>query len=59
MKNNNLAQQSEERELRVVKKDFTFVVGLNLMLLALMVALYFWNRSTGQLEHWFSQLIKF
>jgi hypothetical protein len=56
---NNISIQSDEREHRLVRKDFFFVIALNIFLLGLMVASYFYNRSTGQLDTWFSQLIKF
>jgi hypothetical protein len=59
MKNNDLAQQSEARENRLVRKDFIYVVFLNLVLFALMIGLFFWNRSTGELDRIFSQIIKF
>jgi hypothetical protein len=59
MKNKNNQFHTDALDMRLVKKDFTFVVILNLVLLAAMFALYFWNRSTGALDHFFSGIIKF
>jgi hypothetical protein len=59
MKNNTSVQQVDARENRLVRKDFLHVVVLNTILFAGMLALYFWNRSTGELDRIFSSLINF
>lgn len=59
MKNKNLATYNEEYEMKLVRRDLVYVVTLNLILFASMIGLYFWNRSTGGLDHLFDKLIKF
>jgi hypothetical protein len=59
MKNKMTSAMTDEREARLVRKDFTRVVVLNLLLMGLMIGAYFWDRSTGQLDKIFSDLIKF
>jgi hypothetical protein len=59
MKNRNTTVEFDERENRLVRKDFTRVVVLNALLFGLLLALYFWNRSTGQLDNIFNSLIQF
>lgn len=59
MKNKNLSIQDDSHENAVVRRDFIFVITLNLILLAAMLGLYFWNRSTGALDELFRNLINF
>ncbi|MBX4187549.1 MAG: hypothetical protein KW793_00215 [Candidatus Doudnabacteria bacterium] len=59
MKNRNTSVNVDERENRLVKKDFIYVVTLNLILFGLMIGLYFWNHSSGQLDRIFANLIHF
>jgi hypothetical protein len=59
MKNKNISVTNDVQETKVIRHDFIFVVCLNLVLFAAMIGLYFWNRSTGQLDHFFSSIIKF
>ncbi len=60
MKNKNqFAAHQDIHENAVVRHDFVFVVILNTLLFGLMIALYFWNRSSGALEDLFTKLIQF
>lgn len=59
MKNKNMPQYDEEHEMKLVRKDFVFVVTLNLILFAAMIGLFFWNRSGGQLDNLLNHIIKF
>lgn len=59
MKNKNQITSADIHENAVIKRDFTFVVILNTLLFALMVGLFFWNRSAGALENLFESVIKF
>jgi hypothetical protein len=59
MKQKHDTVNHDAHELRLIRKDFIFVITLNLILLAAMLGLYFWNRSSGQLDQFFSSIIKF
>ena len=59
MKNKNTAVQEDSRENTIVRRDFAFTLTLNLVLLAVMFGLYFWNRSSGALDEFFRNVIKF
>ncbi|HYC80126.1 MAG TPA: hypothetical protein VEC17_03815 [Candidatus Binatia bacterium] len=59
MKNKETSLQYDQREHSLVRKDFLFVVILNAILLGIMLGLYFWNRSTGQLDQFFGRFINF
>lgn len=55
----NFSGPNEIEHDRLVRRDFFHVIVLNLLLLGLMLGLFFWNRSTGQLENIFSSIINF
>jgi hypothetical protein len=59
MKNKNTTVQEDSRENAVVRRDFIFVITLNLILLAAMFALYFWNLSSGAVDEFFRGIVKF
>jgi hypothetical protein len=59
MKNKNTQVQEDSHENAIVRRDFIFVITLNLILLAAMFGLFFWNQSTGSLDQFFSSIIKF
>lgn len=59
MKNKNLGVVNEAHENKLIRHDMLFVIVLNLILLAVMIGLYFWNRSTGGVEDLFARVIKF
>jgi hypothetical protein len=52
-------QQDDSHENAIVRRDFIFVITLNLILLAAMFGLFFWNQSTGALDSFFRDVIKF
>ncbi|MBI2355974.1 MAG: hypothetical protein HYV13_02085 [Candidatus Doudnabacteria bacterium] len=52
-----VANQSDEH--RQVRRDLIKVLTLNGILFAILIGLYFWNRSTGTLEQLFAKLLKF
>jgi hypothetical protein len=58
-KNNVVSPQMDEVEYRQVRHDLTFVVILNIIFFALLIGLYFYNRSTGALDSFFNHLLKF
>jgi hypothetical protein len=59
MKQKITQAQEDSHEHALVRRDFTFVVTLNLILLAAMFALFFWNRSTGTVDDLFTKFIRF
>ncbi|MEJ0021676.1 MAG: hypothetical protein WDN47_03805 [Candidatus Doudnabacteria bacterium] len=59
IKNNPVLVRNEEEEYRQVRRDLIFVVTMNLIFLALLLGLYFFNRSTGRVDAFFSHLLKF
>ena len=58
-KPNQITPQGDAVEYRIVRRDLIFVIIMNLTFLALLLALYFYNRSTGQVDKFFSHLLKF
>ncbi len=58
-KNNPVLIRNEEDEQRQVRHDLIFVVTMNLIFLALLLGLYFFNRTTGRVDSFFGHLLKF
>lgn len=58
-KNNPVLIRNEEDEHAQVRRDLIFVVTLNLIFLAILLGLFFYNRTTGQVDAFFSRLLKF
>jgi|GEM_PF-2421055 hypothetical protein len=58
-RNNPVLVRNEEEENAQVRKDLVFVITLNLLLFAILLTLYFFNRSTGKVDSFFSHLLKF
>ncbi|MEO8066010.1 MAG: hypothetical protein ABI643_04170 [Candidatus Doudnabacteria bacterium] len=58
-KNNPVLIRNEEDEYRQVSRDLNFVVAMNLIFLVLLLGLFFFNRSTGRVDAFFSHLLKF
>ena len=58
-KNNPLLIRNEEEENKQVRHDLIFVMSMNLIFLALLVGLYFFNHSTGKVDAFFFHLLKF
>lgn len=50
---------SHEAEYAIIRRDLIKVVILNLVYLALILALYFANRKSGFLDHWFAKVLHF
>lgn len=50
---------SHEVEYRIIRKDLIKVLVLNAVYLALILALYFSDRKTHYLEHWFGKILHF
>ncbi|MGE5392343.1 MAG: hypothetical protein ACM3NH_01205 [Candidatus Saccharibacteria bacterium] len=59
-KNNPVsATVNDQQENRQVRKDLVFVVVMNLIFFAVLIGLFFWNRSTQGLDHFFGKILKF
>jgi hypothetical protein len=56
---NQLVNQKEQEEYRQVRRDLIFVISLNIILFAVLIGLYFYNHSTGQVDEFFAHLLKF
>lgn len=50
---------SHEAEYRIIKFDLIKVLALNLVYLAIILGLYFANRSSGFLDNWFAKVLHF
>lgn len=59
IKNNPVLVRNEEDEYRQVKRDLIFVVIMNLVFLALLLGLYFFNHATGRVDAFFAHFLKF
>lgn len=55
----NLTVLNTEEEHRQVAKDLKKVLLVNGLILILMLALFFWNRTSGSVDSFFANLIKF
>lgn len=58
-KQNSVLIRNEDDEYAQVRRDLIFVVILNLVFLAALLGLYFFNRATGNVDTFFSHLLKF
>lgn len=58
-KPNTITPASDEAEYRVVRRDLTFVIIMNLVFFAGLLALYFVNRSGGSVDSFFNHLLEF
>ncbi len=56
---NQVSVQNDEQEYHQVRKDLIFVITMNLIFLAIVLGLFFVNRSTGKVDQFFAQLLKF
>ena len=56
---NPVLVRNEEDEHAQVRRDLIFVVWMNLVFLALLLGLFFYNRATGGVDTFFSHLLKF
>lgn len=59
IKQNPVLIRNEHEERVQVSRDLRLVIGLNVLLLALLAGLFFYNRATGQVDNFFSNLLKF
>jgi hypothetical protein len=59
VKNNPVLVRNEEDEYRQVRRDLIFVIMMNLIFLAGLLALYFFNQATGKVDAFFAHLLKF
>ncbi len=59
IRQNPVLIRNEEEESAQVRRDLIFVVSLNVLFFAALIALYFYNHSTGQVDSFFSNLLKF
>jgi len=59
IKFNPVLIRNEEEENQQIKRDLTFVIVLNVIFIATLIGLYFYNRSTGQVDAFFTHLLKF
>ena len=58
-KNNPVSVRNEQDEYAQIKRDLIFVVLMNVVFFAVLLGLYFYNRSTGQVDQFFAHLLKF
>ena len=59
MKNKHVTIDHDVRETRLVRRDLNLVIVLNLGLLGLLLAAYFINRSGGQVDRLFADIVHF
>jgi len=59
IRQNPVLIRNEEEEAAQVRRDLIFVVSLNLVFFAALIGLYFYNRSSGQVDAFFTNLLKF
>lgn len=58
-KNNPVLIRNEEEETAQVRRDLIFVVTLNVVFLAALIGLYFFNHATGKVDSFFTHFLKF
>lgn len=58
-KNQAFQKMTHEEEYKVIRGDLLKVLALNAAYLVLLLALYFTNRNSHYLEHWFSKILHF
>jgi hypothetical protein len=59
IKNNQVLIRNEEEENKQVRKDLMFVLLVNGLMLAGLLVLFFLNRSSGVVDKFFANLLKF
>lgn len=59
IKNNPVSVRNEQEEYTQIKKDLIFVILMSALFFAVLLSLYFYNRSTGAVDQFFAQLLKF
>lgn len=59
IKPNPVLIRNEYEERIQVNHDLKLVIGLNVLLLVILIGLFFFNRATGQVDGWFTSLLKF
>lgn len=59
IRQNPVLVRNEHEEATQVRRDLIFVVSLNVVFFAVLIGLYFFNRATGQVDSFFSNLLKF
>ncbi len=59
IKNNPVLIRNEADEYRQVRRDLIFVIIMNATFLAILIALYFFNRATGRVDGFFTHFLKF
>ena len=58
-KNNPVLVRNEKEEYAQVRRDLIFVVTMNMIFFAILIGLFFYNRSTGRVDSFFAHLLKF
>jgi hypothetical protein len=58
-KHNQVLVRNEEEEQKQVQKDFFFVLSVNGLMLIGLLVLFFVNRSSGAVDKFFANLLKF
>jgi hypothetical protein len=56
---NKVLVYSEEQEYKQVRKDLITVISLNAFFFAMLIGLFFFNRSSGKVDHFFTSLLGF
>ncbi|MBX4187221.1 MAG: hypothetical protein KW802_03135 [Candidatus Doudnabacteria bacterium] len=59
IKNNPISVRNEQEEYTQIRGDLVFVVIMNLVFLAILLGLYFFNQANGRVDQFFAQLLKF
>lgn len=56
---NPILIRNEQEEYDQIRKDLRFVIIMNSIFFALLIGLYFLNRSTGKIDSFFAHFLKF
>lgn len=59
IKPNPVLIRNEHEERVQVNRDLRWVIGLNVLFLAILIGLYFYNRTTGQVDTFFANFLNF
>jgi hypothetical protein len=58
-KHNPMLVRNPHEETAQIKKDLAWVLVLNGIFFAALIALFFFNQATGKVDQFFAQLLKF
>jgi len=58
-KQNAVPTYTDQEESAQVRKDLIRVIVLNAILFAILIGLYFWDQSSGQVDRFFEKFLNF